>query len=108
MKANTLLTGAALTAALLAFGGDADAQLRDKKEKMTLPFANAADGINKNLPETIGGGRGNLTSIGSSIYIINRDPARSIRRGRQLFQRKFLPTQGFSGRDRAGNIHTDP
>jgi mono/diheme cytochrome c family protein len=108
MKARLLLTGAALTAALLAFGGDADAQLRDKKEKMTLPQANAADGINKNLPETIGSGRGNLTTIGSSIYIINRDPARSIRRGRQLFQRKMLPTQGFSGRDRAGNIHTDP
>jgi mono/diheme cytochrome c family protein len=108
MKANALLTGVALTTALLAFGGVADAQLRDKKEKMTLPFANAADGINKNLPETIGSGRGNLTTIGSSIYIINRDPARSIRRGRQLFQRKFLPTQGFSGRDRAGNIHTDP
>src|SRR5262245_30560846 len=108
MKASTLLTGAALTAALLSFGTSADAQLRDKKEKMTLPQANAADGINKNLPEQIGGGRGNLNSIGSSIYIINRDPARAIRRGRQLFQRKFLPTQGFSGRDRAGNIHTDP
>ncbi len=108
MKARLLLTGAALTAALLAFGGDADAQLRDKKEKMTLPIANAADGINKNLPEQVGAGRGNLTTIGSSIYIINRDPARAIRRGRQLFQRKFLDTQGFSGRDRAGNIHTDP
>src|SRR5262245_61208517 len=108
MKASTLLTGAALTAALLSFGTSADAQLRDKKEKMTLPQANAADGINKNLPEQIGGGRGNLNSIGSSIYIINRDPARAIRRGRQIFQRKFLPTQGFSGRDRAGNIHTDP
>ena len=30
-----------------------------------------------------------------------------MRRGRQLFQRKFLPTQGFSGRDRAGNIAVD-
>jgi len=108
MKTNRLLTGVALTAAAVAFGGTADAQLRDKKEKMTLPQANAADGINKNLPEQVGAGRGNLTTIGSSIYIINHDPARAIRRGRQLFQRKFLPTQGFSGRDRAGNIHTDP
>jgi len=108
MKTYRLLTGVALTAAAVAFGGTADAQLRDKKEKMTLPQANAADGINKNLPEQVGGGRGNLTTIGSSIYIINRDPARAIRRGRQLFQRKFLPTQGFSGRDRSGNIHTDP
>jgi hypothetical protein len=108
MKLNRLLTGVALATAAVAFGNTADAQLRDKKEKMTLPFGNHADGINKNLPEQVGAGRGNLTSIGSSIYIINRDPARAIRRGRQLFQRKFLPTQGFSGRDRAGNIHTDP
>jgi hypothetical protein len=107
MKLNRLITGVALGTAALALGGSADAQLRDKKEKMTLPFVNAADGINKNLPETVGGGRGDLNAIGSSIYIINRDPARSIRRGRQLFQRKFLPTQGFSGRDRSGNIHLD-
>lgn len=108
MKARTLLTGAALGAALLAFGGSAHAQMRDIKEKMTLPQANAADGIRKNLPEQVGAGRGNINTIGSSLYIINRDPARAIRRGRQLFQRKFLDTQGFSGRDRAGNIHTDP
>ena len=108
MNLNKLFTGVALGTAALALGGGADAQLRDKKEKMSLPQANAADGINKNLPEQVGGGRGNLNTIGSSLYIINRDPARAIRRGRQLFQRKFLDTQGFSGRDRAGNIHTDP
>jgi hypothetical protein len=108
MKAKNLLTGVALGSAALALGNGADAQMRDIKEKMTLPQANAADGIRKNLPETVGAGRGNLNTIGSSIYIINRDPARSIRRGRQLFQRKFLDTQGFSGRDRAGNIHLDP
>ncbi len=108
MKARTLLTGAALSAAALVLGGSASAQLRDIKEKMTLPQANAADGIRKNLPEQVGAGRGNLNTIGSSLYIINRDPARAIRRGRQLFQRKFMDTQGFSGRDRAGNIHSDP
>jgi hypothetical protein len=107
MKTNRLLTGVALAAAAVAFGGTADAQLRDKKEKMTLPIANAADGINKNLPEQVGAGVGDINTIGSSRYIIARDPARAIRRGRQLFQRKFLPTQGFSGRDRAGNIHVD-
>jgi hypothetical protein len=84
------------------------AQLRDVREKMTLPAANHTDGIRKTLPEQVGAGRGNLTTQNSSIYIINRDPFRSVRRGRQLFQRKFLPTQGFSGRDRAGNIHLDP
>ena len=81
MTARTLLTGAALGAALLALGGSASAQLRDVKEKMTLPQANAADGIHKNLPEQVGAGRGNINTIGSSIYIINRDPARAIRRG---------------------------
>ena len=30
----------------------------------------------------------------SSLFIINRDPFRSIRRGRQLFQRKFTRAQG--------------
>ena len=108
MKFKTIAAGVALGSAAIALGGGANAQMRDKKEKMSLPQANAADGINKNLPEQVGGGRGNLTTIGSSLYIINRDPARAIRRGRQLFQRKFLDTQGFSGRDRAGNIHTDP
>jgi hypothetical protein len=100
---------AAVAVGLIAgvYSDGADAQLRDVKEKMTLPQANAADGIRKNLPEQVGTGRGSLTAQGSSIYIINRDPFRSVRRGRQLFQRKFLPTQGFSGRDRAGNIHLD-
>lgn len=86
------------------FAGAASAQMRDVKEKMTGPMV---DGIQKNLIEQIGAGRGNLTTVNSSIYIINRDPFRAIRRGRQLFQRKFLDTQGFSGRDRAGNIHLD-
>jgi hypothetical protein len=30
----------------------------------------------------------------SSSFIIARDPFRAIRRGRQLFQRKFLRSQG--------------
>jgi len=107
MKLNRLLTGVALATAAVAFGSTADAQLRDKKEKMTLGIANHADGINKNLIEQVGGGVGDINAIGSSRYIIARDPARAIRRGRQLFQRKFLPTQGFSGRDRSGNIHQD-
>ena len=32
---------------------------------------------------------------GSSVFIIARDPARSIRRGRQLFQRKFTDGAGL-------------
>ena len=51
-------------------------------------------GIHKSLSDEIGAGRGNVLAPNSSIYIINRDPFRSIRRGRQLFQRKFTQAQG--------------
>jgi hypothetical protein len=45
----------------------------------------------------------------SSMYIIRRDPFRSIRRGRQLFQRKFtrLHGQGPLLADGAGNVEVD-
>src|SRR5688572_148794 len=84
----------------------ANAQLRDVKDKISGNTVN--EGIQKNLAEQKGAGRGNTLTQNTSLYIIARDPFRAIRRGRQLFQRKFLPTQGFSGRDRAGNIQTDP
>ena len=84
-------------AAMLA--GPAIAQLRDVKEKISGNDVN--EGIQKSLPEEIGAGRGNLTTQGSSLYIVARDPFRSIRRGRQLFQRKFLPSQGQNGRDKS-------
>ena len=47
---------------------------------------------------------------GSSTFIIARDPARAVRRGRQLFQRKFTDAQGFGPRasDGIGNIHANP
>ena len=105
MKFRKPLKTTAFLLVAATFAGAASAQMRNVKEKITAPMV---DGIQKNLIEEIGAGRGNLTTINSSIYIINRDPFRAIRRGRQLFQRKFLDTQGFSGRDRAGNIHLDP
>ena len=45
----------------------------------------------------------------SSLYIIARDPFRSIRRGRQLFQRKFTRAQGVGPLfgDGLGNIEVD-
>jgi Di-haem oxidoreductase, putative peroxidase len=66
-------------------------------------------GINKSLLDEIGPGRGDLMTAGSSIYIINRDPFRSIRRGRQLFQRKFtrLQGQGANEKDGVGDIDND-
>ena len=83
----------------------AHAQLRDTLEKISGNAVN--EGIHKNIGGQIGAGRGNNLTQNSSIYIIQRDPFRAIRRGRQLFQRKFLPTQGFNGRDRSGNIAID-
>ncbi len=56
---------------------------------------NAADaGIALSLSDQIGAGRGDWFTIESSDYIITRDPFRAIRRGRQLFQRKFTQLQG--------------
>jgi hypothetical protein len=66
-------------------------------------------GINKSLADEVGTGRGNVNVVGSSAYIIARDPFRSIRRGRQLFQRKFtnLQGQGPNEKDGLGDIALD-
>jgi len=50
--------------------------------------------IAKTLSEQIGAGHGDAYTPGSSVYLILRDPARAIRRGRQLFQRKFTAAEG--------------
>ena len=54
--------------------------------------------IAKSLAEQVGAGHGDDRTWGSSVYLIKRDPARSIRRGRQLFQRKFTQFQGLGPR----------
>jgi hypothetical protein len=66
----------------------------------------AKAGINKSLADEIGAGRGDVMTPNSSLFIINRDPFRSIRRGRQLFQRKFTREQGQgpNNSDGVGNI----
>lgn len=66
----------------------------------------AGAGILKSLEEQVGAGRGDVNTPNSSIFIIKRDPARSIRRGRQIFQRKWRVAQGFGPRvnDGIGNI----
>ncbi len=69
----------------LAFG-----QLVDNTQAVNTAKA----GINKSLSQEIGAGRGNVTTLDSSVFIINHDPFRAIRRGRQLFQRKFTVAQG--------------
>jgi hypothetical protein len=67
--------------------------------------------IGKSLEGQIGAGQGDAFTPGSSIYLIKRDPARAIRRGRQLFQRKFTANQGLGPRvtdEAAGNIQSHP
>ena len=89
----------------LLVGLAADAQMIDNTQATNT----AAAGINKSLTDEIGAGRGNVLTPNSSIYIISRDPYRSIRRGRQLFQRKFtrLQGQGANEGDGVGDLNTD-
>jgi hypothetical protein len=93
----------ALAAVLLAPA--ARAQLVDLTQSPNTENA----GIAKSLGEQNGAGVGNVMTPNSSIFIIKRDPARSIRRGRQLFQRKFTKWQGLGPRtgDGTGNLNVD-
>src|SRR5258705_13829162 len=99
-RAITLVASAVLLAAI-----DSQAQLPDNTQATNAINA----GINKSLSDEIGAGRGNVNAVGSSAYIIARDPFRSIRRGRQLFQRKFtnLQGQGPNEKDGVGDIGLD-
>jgi len=80
------------------------AQLPDK----TVTPNTAGAGINKSFAQQAGAGRGDLSTLDSSLFIINRDPFRAIRRGRQLFQRKYTRLQGIGPLfgDGTGNIET--
>src|SRR5215470_4204710 len=64
------------------------------------------EGIAKSLADEIGAGSGDIYTTNSASFIIARDPFRAIRRGRQLFQRKFAVRQGFGPRvqDGTGDI----
>jgi len=90
---------------LVACAGTSSAQLTDQ----TLARNSAQAGIVKSLEDETGAGRGDSYTPGSSIFIINRDPFRSVRRGRQLFQRKFTRVQGQGPNegDCAGDIETN-
>ena len=94
------VTGGAVLMAITA-----QAQLIDSTQATNT----AGAGINKSLTDEIGAGRGNVLMPNSSTYIINRDPFRSIRRGRQLFQRKFTQAQGVGPNegDGVGDINTN-
>src|SRR5436309_12736700 len=85
-----VLKGCSLAAVLLFFAPVVRAQLIDNNQAPNTVKA----GINKSLADEIGPGRGDLMTPNSSLFMINRDPFRSVRRGRQLFQRKFTRAQG--------------
>jgi hypothetical protein len=97
-------TRAAITLALVT--APALAQLVDLNNAPNT----ANSGIAKSLEEQIGAGHGSLGTPGSSVYLVKRDPFRAIRRGRQLFQRKFRVFEGFGPLtgDGIGDIETDP
>ncbi|MFT4520565.1 MAG: hypothetical protein ACI9JM_002968 [Halioglobus sp.] len=83
---------------LVLFSGGARAQLVDCDLAYVDPAVVPNGCVMKTLMEQIGEGQGDITLYGSSIYLIKRDPARSVRRGRQLFQRKFSAYEGLGPR----------
>jgi hypothetical protein len=85
-----------------SFATGASAQLRDVTQNPDIagvpghPGASAGIGISYTAEKgTSPNDHGDVNLAGSSRYIIARDPARAIRRGRQLFQRKFTVAEGM-------------
>ena len=91
---------AVLVALLASITANAPAPLAQMIDRGRAPNL-ANEGIARTLVEQIGTGRGDWATPYSSSYVIARDPFRAIRRGRQLFQRKF----GFE--DGAGPLTGD-
>ena len=102
MDRRWLATGACL---LFLGGGLPLAQLIDR----TLAPNSSGDGIALSLSEQVGAGRGDWFTQDSASFIIHRDPFRAIRRGRQLFQRKFTVAggQGPVFGDGSGDVGRD-
>jgi len=90
VKAKVSIVFVFLASIVYWFGPTAYAQLIDRTKNPNAINA----GIAKSFSQQTGAGRGDMLTPASSMFIIKRDPFRSIRRGRQLFQRKFLRTQG--------------
>src|SRR5262245_8012779 len=90
--------------AVVMFEAAARGQLIDR----TLAPNTVNEGIAKSLAQEIGQGRGDMFTLDSSLCTIQRDPFRAIRRGRQLFQRKFTREQGQGPvvQDGLGDVNT--
>ena len=99
------LIATAWAGTLIVFAIPAFAQLIDKTKAPNI----AGEGINRSLAEQIGAGCGDWMTPDSSAFIIARDPFRSIRRGRQLFQRKFTRAEGQGPvmNDGFGDVNTN-
>ena len=99
MNLRRLGLGAAFALAATMVAGTAEAQLRDITQiSPTVP----GGAINKSFVQEIGAGRGSIFTPDTSRFIINRDPFRAIRRGRQLFQRKFRSRRAMGRRTNDG------
>jgi len=98
------LTVSLVLACTRGLSPSAQAQMIDRTQAPNL----ANDGINKSLAEEVGAGRGDWSTPDSASFIISRDPFRAVRRGRQLFQRKFtrLQFQGPGIDDGVGDVDT--
>lgn len=88
MKSKRLTLGTMPIAALLA--ATASGQLIDQTRAPNVE----REGIAKSYRQQIGAGRGDWSTPDSSSFVIARDPFRAIRRGRQLFNRKFTRSMG--------------
>ena len=101
--AATIFTLATFACASLSLPTTVRAQLPDCTLVDQAASVSAPGGcIAKPLRAQVGPGQGDVATPGSSTYLINRDPARAIRRGRQLFQRKFSITEGVGPRVNPG------
>jgi Di-haem oxidoreductase, putative peroxidase len=85
------------------WSASSSAQLPDRTRNPNA--ANA--GIAKSFAQQIGAGTGDTMTPNTSRFIIARDPFRAIRRGRQIFQRKFTRDQGQGPLTGDGDGKTD-
>src|SRR5215510_13185019 len=108
MQQHTLLRRAGSHRAALALLFSLITSLRAQLIDRTMSPNTLNEGIAKSLANEIGAGSGDIYTTNSASFIIARDPFRAIRRGRQLFQRKFAVRQGLGPRvqDGEGDINT--
>ena len=94
-----------LAGSVVAFAAaEAHAQMTDQVQAPDAAHA----GIKKSYAQEIGADRGDVDTPDSSAFVIARDPFRAIRRGRQLFQRKFTMAEGLGPRTNARTGRSAP